>query len=137
MTTINERILAVRKAKSLSQADFSIATGIPRSTISEVENKKTKPSTDIIVGIANIFPDININWVLTGKGEMYKTEDYKITNETVDREAVKLLEMLNALPPAEKRDALMVLEDKLSAIEQKKQLEALMKEVAELRQKAG
>lgn len=137
MTTINERISIVRKAKNLKQSEFSVIVGVPRSTISEVENKKTKPSTDIIVGISNGFSDINIDWVLTGKGEMYKTEGNDAANETMDREAVKLLEMLNALPPAEKRDALMVLESKLSAIEQKKQLEELKAEMAALRQKVG
>jgi hypothetical protein len=48
-----------------------------------------------------------------------------------------LLEMIKALPPAEKSTAVSLLKSQFSAFEQKKQLEALIKEVEALRQKAG
>lgn len=72
MTAINDRIIAVRKNKQLNQKEFSEIVKIARSTLSEVENGKNRPSTDLIVGIANSFKDINIDWVLTGNGEMLK-----------------------------------------------------------------
>lgn len=35
-------------------------------------------SSDILIAIANMFSDIDINWILTGNGEMHKTHSPKL-----------------------------------------------------------
>ena len=95
MTTLNitDRIIILRKHKNLSQKDFADITEISRSTLSEVENRKNKPSSALIVGIAHAFGDVNIEWLLTGIGEMIKF-NYDENNSHIEQ-IVGLIEPLN------------------------------------------
>lgn len=95
MTTLNitDRIIILRKHKKLSQKDFADITEISRSTLSEVENRKNKPSSALIVGIAHAFGDVNIEWLLTGIGEMIKFNCNE--NDSHIEQIVGLIEPLN------------------------------------------
>jgi len=72
MQTINERVFFLRKSIYLNQKKFSEILGVPRSSLSEIENGKRSPNVDLIVRISNNFKEINTDWLLTGKGEMYR-----------------------------------------------------------------
>lgn len=93
MTTksITDNIIKIRKYKNLSQKDFACKTMISPSTLSEVESKKINPSSALLVGIANAFDDINIEWLLTGNGEMLKSEE----SESVRMKIIDLIESLS------------------------------------------
>lgn len=58
----------------LSQAEFSEKVGIKPSQVSEMLNGKRKISERTIHNIVEAFPDLNINWLLTGEGEMLKSD---------------------------------------------------------------
>jgi len=83
MQTINERIVFLRKYKSLKQNEFSKLVGIPRSSMSEIENGKRCPNIEFIVRISNKFEDISMDWLLTGKGTMLR-EEPKTSPEAID-----------------------------------------------------
>lgn len=89
---INDRITLIRKHKLLNQKTFSELTGVARSTLSEVESGKNRPSSELIAGIANAFNDINIEWLLTGKDEMLK---YDINGMSKVEQIMELVEPLN------------------------------------------
>ena len=93
MTTksITDKIIQIRKYKKLSQKDFACKTMISPSTLSEVESKKINPSSALLVGIANAFDDINIEWLLTGNGEMFKSEE----SESARMKIIDLIESLS------------------------------------------
>jgi len=52
---------------------FADYIGIARSYMSGILNEKNKNPYKLICGIANCFPFYNINWLLTGEGEMYRS----------------------------------------------------------------
>lgn len=89
---INDRITLIRKYKLLNQKIFSEITGVARSTLSEVESGKNRPSSELIAGIANAFNDINIEWLLTGKDEMLK---FDINGMSKVEQILELVEPLN------------------------------------------
>jgi transcriptional regulator with XRE-family HTH domain len=94
MTTmvIYQRITRVRKHKGMSQKEFSAIIGVSQSYLSEVENGKSKPSLELLSGIANRFNDINADWLLTGRGEMQNSLPIKeLAN---DFEIVQRIEQL-------------------------------------------
>jgi hypothetical protein len=45
----------------------------------------------LLVGIANAFDDINIEWLLTGNGEMFKSEE----SESARMKIIDLIESLS------------------------------------------
>ncbi len=72
---INNRIANVRKVNSLRQKEFSQKLQISQGYLSEVENGKKKPSIEMLIGIYNLFGDkINMDWLFTGKGQMFKED---------------------------------------------------------------
>ena len=57
--TISERIFKLMEEREITQMDFSKATGIAQSTISDWKRKKTNPSADkimIICKVLNVTP---------------------------------------------------------------------------------
>ena len=72
MSTLIDRIEAVRTHNDLNLKEFADRLKIARSTYSEVKNQKTKPNSDLLVGIATQFRDIDMHWVLTGEGSMLR-----------------------------------------------------------------
>ena len=71
---INKRIAMVRKEKHLTQKEFALYLKVSQGYLSEVENGKGKPSIEMLTGIHNCFNDINPDWLLSGKGRMYREE---------------------------------------------------------------
>ncbi|CAG1021897.1 hypothetical protein DOJK_01319 [Patescibacteria group bacterium] len=134
LNTAGVRIRTYRKSTGMSQQKLATLLGFSQGYIGDIEAGRSEPSFNFL-SILTEKTNVSSDWILTGKGEMYRQAD--VTNDAVDRESTMLFEMIMALPPAEKSIALSLLKNQFSAFEQKKQLEALMKEVAELRQKAG
>jgi transcriptional regulator with XRE-family HTH domain len=69
---------------------------VSRSTLSEIENGKNKnPSSSVIVNIRDAFNDINIEWLLTGKGEMIKDDAEEDTHSVNIMQIMELIEVMN------------------------------------------
>ena len=51
--TISEKIFEILDARGISQKEFSLATGIPQSTISDWRKKNTNPASDKILVICD------------------------------------------------------------------------------------
>ena len=92
---MKNRIKIFREYKSLKQVEFAKMIQVSRSTLSEIENGKNKnPSTSVIVNIRDAFNDINIEWLLTGKGEMIKA-DAEDTHSVNIMQIMELIEVMN------------------------------------------
>lgn len=69
-----QRLRELIKATGLSQKEFCKRTGIPESTLKNAFSRNTNPSIGMLQKIANEFPDINVEWVLTGARGMFKED---------------------------------------------------------------
>jgi transcriptional regulator with XRE-family HTH domain len=106
--SISERIKIFREYKNLKQYIFAKLIGVSPSTLSEVENgKNNAPSTSLIIGIANTFIDLNIEWLLTEKGEMLKED---VQDEIIDTN--KIVEKIESLNNKEKIEVLNFINEK-------------------------
>ena len=129
----SERIRLLREKEGLSQKAFAEKCGnVPSTTISKYEQGLIKPSAEILSKMGYI--GININWLLTGEGEMMrgKGEVESVTTEAVealgeDRMLEKIVLMLAAMSEEERREVFEHVQKakRLSDLEQKvKALEA-------------
>lgn len=66
MLGLGQRIKDVRLKQGLTQAEFAARLGVSRSYLSEAERGKSKPSVEMLVGIAGQFGDVSLRWLLTG-----------------------------------------------------------------------
>ena len=86
---ISERVFSILKEKGISQKEFSEATGIAQSTISDWKRKKTNPASDKIMVICDVL-DVSPFELLSGtEGEKFKQLDYIVlTKDTPEYELV-------------------------------------------------
>lgn len=69
-----ERIKAIMTHYQLRAAQFSDAIGMQRSAVSHVLSGRNKPSLDFILRIKRNFPEISLNWLTMGEGNMFENE---------------------------------------------------------------
>jgi transcriptional regulator with XRE-family HTH domain len=68
-----ERILSFY---NLSAAAFADNIGVQRSSISHLLTGRNKPSLEFVMKVVRAYPDINLYWLLNGKGSFpSKKED--------------------------------------------------------------
>lgn len=65
---------------SLSASVFADKIGVQRSSLSHLLSGRNKPSLDFILKIIEVFPDVDLYWILNGKGTFPKSEVKTETN---------------------------------------------------------
>ncbi len=80
---MNERIKDIRKKEGLSQQKFADKLGIARGNIAAYEVGKNAPSDAVISLICSKF-NVNKDWLLTGKGDMYDVPEDEVASVVSD-----------------------------------------------------
>lgn len=70
-----KRLEIVLDYYGLNASAFADKIGVQRSSISHLLSGRNKPSLDFIMKILEVFPDVDLYWILTGKGNFPKTND--------------------------------------------------------------
>ena len=86
---IRNRIRQVRKEKGLSMNKFGCEMGYTKQLISLIESGRANPTDEFMQKVSLTF-GVNLEWIKTGKGEVYGD-----TKERVDK---KLIDWLNHHP---------------------------------------
>lgn len=71
---MEDRLVQFLKTEGISPTRFAERIGVQRSSISHILSGRNKPSYDFIIKILDSFPALNPDWLLRGKGLMYKNE---------------------------------------------------------------
>lgn len=66
-TTVKERLISFIKTKGISTREFQEQCGLSNAYVA---NLKRAPTADKIEKILRSFPELNVNWLLKGEGEM-------------------------------------------------------------------
>lgn len=85
---MKDRIIQFLKENNLTSTKFADVIGVQRSSISHLLSGRNKPSFDFIEKMLLSYPDINAQWLITGKGDMLINqpslfEDQKETDKNV------------------------------------------------------
>ncbi len=75
-----ERIYQVSDFKNDSIYKISKEIGVSNGYFSKTRQKKGSVSSNIIEKIVNYYPDLNVEWLITGKGEMLKETKMQINS---------------------------------------------------------
>lgn len=67
----------------LNASSFADKIGVQRSSMSHLLSGRNKPSLDFVMKIMEVFPDVDLYWILNGKGNFPKTDDIKETEKVV------------------------------------------------------
>ena len=67
---MKERLNELIEKKGLTATKFANMIEVNPSAISHLLKGRNKPGYDVLVNISKVFPDISMDWLLTGKGSM-------------------------------------------------------------------
>ena len=69
---MNDRIEILLDEIDMSPSLFADAIGVQRATISHILSGRNNPSLDFVQKVLGRFPDINPDWILSGKGDIWR-----------------------------------------------------------------
>ena len=72
-TGFNSRLEIILKHYGLSASVFAEKISVQRSSISHILSGRNKPSLDFIDKVFQVFPEIDLVWLLSGKGNLHNT----------------------------------------------------------------
>ena len=75
-----------------SASSFAEKIGAQRSSISHILSGRNKPSLDFVLKVLSTFPEVELYWLLNGKGEFPKTESPTSIKTDLPKEIVKTFE---------------------------------------------
>lgn len=70
--TVGERLDEFIKSKGLGRYQFEMKCGLSQGYVANIRNS---PHPDKLKKIANVFPELNIEWLMIGRGEMLRKVD--------------------------------------------------------------
>lgn len=105
MSTIGQRIKALRIKNRLSLQELAELVGKSKGNISGYENDKYEPSAQTIISIAKYF-NVSIDWLLNGVDfkDNNKTLDSSPSNTLKSKLELEILEMFRLLDERDKED---------------------------------
>lgn len=81
------RIQKIMNYYSLTASALADQLGVLRSSISHLLSERNKPSLDFVLKIINKYPEIDLYWLLYGKGTFPK-EEVKNPKESIPNEII-------------------------------------------------
>jgi len=69
------RLKKIIEHYNLTSSTFADAIDVQRSSISHLLSGRNKPSLDFVMKIIHKFPDVDLYWLLYGKGSFPKIEE--------------------------------------------------------------
>ena len=86
ITKMNKRFKLWLESQNLNANSLSKLVDLNRSSISHIVNGRNKPSVDMLEKILSIYPNLNLNWLISGFGSMnidQNTSEKKEINKVV------------------------------------------------------
>jgi phage repressor protein C with HTH and peptisase S24 domain len=74
-----------------NQQEFVEKIGSDKATVSQIKNRKLPITNSMLDKIKNAFPNVSVNWLLTGEGEMLIKKDFLDTETMEASDFVPLL----------------------------------------------
>lgn len=69
---MNFRLQQFLSAENITQAQFADEIGVARASVSHILAGRNKPGFDFIANMSRHYPFVNLEWLINGKGKMYK-----------------------------------------------------------------
>lgn len=81
-----------------SASSFAEKIGVQRSSISHILSGRNKPSLDFVLKVLSSFPEVELYWLMNGKGSFPsepKRDSYPTSSETENLSQTKIPQISN------------------------------------------
>ena len=107
-TEFTNRIDQILKFHDLSASVFADTIGVQRSSISHLLAGRNKPSLEFVLKVVSSFPDVDLYWLLFGKGSFPKNINAVPNVESGSKVVVKSEVPIDALSQAQAIDKIVI-----------------------------
>ena len=87
-TDFTNRLKIILENHQLTASLFADKIGVQRSSISHILSGRNKPSLDFVLKVTKAFSDVDIYWLLNGKGQYPTAVDNLTSNSTLNSSLV-------------------------------------------------
>ena len=95
---MNKLLAVFLAAENITQSQFADTLKVAKASVSNIISGRNKPGFDFLESLSLHYPELNLDWLINGRGRMYK--DAEIPADPTD----SLFEVLNQ-PPEEPKIA--------------------------------
>lgn len=103
---MRERIAKIIASEGLNSSAFADLLGIQRSNISHILNGRNGPSLELLQKILNAFPQYNTDWLVMGRGEIYKKPVQTSIFDSIEDPAADSVADESSFGPDSQQDAI-------------------------------
>ncbi len=97
---IPDRIRKIIEHYGLSVSSFADKIGVQRSSVSHLLNGRNRPSLDFVMKVVQSYPEVNLYWLLNGKGE-FPSEEIINPSSTPSTSSIENLKAPTRIPSSE------------------------------------
>lgn len=87
---MQNRFKQLLEEKNLTATRFASLIQVNASAMSHILNGRSKPGFDVLDKIGQAFPEINLNWLICGKGTIYNTTTKSLQSVEPKKETKKI-----------------------------------------------
>lgn len=102
---MNTRLQQFLAAENITQAQLADSLNVARAGVSHIIAGRNKPSYDFLSALLHQYPTLNAEWLMLGKGKMYKDLQEKIVEKIQEQPAGLLFDDFDEIVE-EKSDSL-------------------------------
>ena len=71
---MNKRLLQFLAAENITQTQLAETLDVAKASVSNILAGRNRPGYDFIESLMLHYPSLNIEWLIKGKGRMYRSE---------------------------------------------------------------
>jgi transcriptional regulator with XRE-family HTH domain len=102
---MNRRLLQFLQAENITQTQLADTLSVARGSVSNILAGRNKPGYDFLESLILHYPNLNLEWLLSGKGKMYhENENGMPIESTPQQDEPVQLDLFSLQSPANNRE---------------------------------
>jgi plasmid maintenance system antidote protein VapI len=81
-----KRLEKVMQHYQLTASAFADSLGVQRSGVSHILSGRNKPSLDFVLKLLHTYPEVDLHWMMNGKGHFPKKTESATVDENLETE---------------------------------------------------
>ena len=102
---MNRRLLQFLQAENISQSQLADTLSVARGSVSHILAGRNKPGYDFLESLLLHYPRLNLDWLMTGKGRMYRDLE---ASDATEGTSTAVFPVLQASVPAKNVERITV-----------------------------
>lgn len=102
---MNRRLLQFLQAENISQSQLADTLSVARGSVSHILAGRNKPGYDFLESLLLHYPRLNLDWLMTGKGRMYRDAE---TADVPESAPEAVFPIIQASDPSRKIDHITI-----------------------------